>query len=74
METHGTTIEEHQTMTAIQCINQKMPEVELRDLFAMSSMNALIRVRHTDYEMTEDDFAKLSYQYADAMVKARSKK
>ena len=74
METHGTTIEEHQTMAAIQCINQKMPEVELRDLFAMSSMNALIRVRHTDYEMTEDDFAKLSYQYADSMLKARSKK
>ena len=73
METHGTTIEEHQTMAAIQCINQKMPEVELRDLFAMEAMNGLIQTQWGS-EVTEDCIAKFAYKQADAMLQARSKK
>ena len=73
METHGTTVEELRTMEAIQSINQKMPDVELRDLFAIHAMNALLP---TDWgmEASEDDIAKYSYKMADAMLKARKHK
>ena len=73
MEIHGTTVEEHQTMAAIQSINQKIPELDLRDLFAIQAMNALLPTPW-GMEAKEDFLAKYAYKMADAMLKVRSKK
>lgn len=52
METHGTTSEELHTMMAIQSINQKMPDLDLRDLFAINAMNAIIN-SHTNNNLAD---------------------
>jgi len=70
MDTHGTTVEEHRTM---QAMAGKMPEVTLRDLFAMNAMTMFCKgtmFLHREY----DDLAEASYQLADAMVRARERK
>lgn len=73
MVTGGMTIIEQNTMEAIQSINQKLPDIELRDLFAMVAMNALLP---TPWGMEEDEdtVAKYSYIMADAMLAARKVK
>lgn len=75
METHGTTREESITMAAIQSINEKLPDLELRDMFAMSALQALIptpwgQSSDTSYEAISDT----AYSIADAMIEAREKK
>lgn len=72
MEMHGTTVEEHRTMDAIQCINQKIPELKLRDLFAMHALNGMII--NANVPGKESDFARWAYEYADAMLEARKEK
>ena len=42
METNGTTMEELRTMESIQSISRKMPDLELRDLYAIHAMNTLL--------------------------------
>lgn len=42
----------------------------LRDLFAMAAMKGLVSTAK-NLGQSIDDIAKLSYQYADAMIKAR---
>lgn len=77
METHGTTREESITMAAIQSINQKMPDLELRDLFAMQALSGLMVQSGSDSEVYTWDYetlANISYKAADAMLKARSRK
>lgn len=66
-----TTIEEQRTMQAIQQLNRKVPEVTLRDLFAMSYLNGILtnRAMHYDY----DQEAVFAYRVADAMLEARKK-
>lgn len=64
------TIEEQNTMKAIQNINRKLPDVELRDLFAMSVMTGLASYS-TDRPL--DMIAELAYKQADAMLEARKK-
>lgn len=59
-------------MHTIQAINQKMPGVELRDLFAMHALSGLVQ---GDWGTADcETMAKTSYQLADAMLRARSKK
>lgn len=65
------------TMYAIQRINQKIPDIELRDLFAMHALNGLMVQSEglSDPEFWNfDTVASIAYEAADAMIKARSKK
>lgn len=69
------TVEEQRTMIAIQQLNRKVPEVTLRDLFAMSSINGL----GLTYDVGIDEenvqrYANKAYLIADAMLEARQKK
>lgn len=63
------TREEQDTMKAIQNINKKLPNLELRDLFAMSSLNALLQKPIESFEIVTEQ----SYRIADAMLEARKK-
>ena len=66
------TIEEQRTMMAIQSINQKVPDLELRDIFAMNALSGIVV---GDWGiMGVDEMAELAYKLADAMIKERSKK
>lgn len=69
METHGTTREEQLTMMAIQSINQKMPDIELRDLFAMHALSGLVVGDWGTYD--SEDMANMAYMLADKMLEAR---
>ena len=67
------TVEEQRTMIAIQQLNRKVPEVTLRDLFAMS----VIQTQVKDCLYHDDEIkiiAQRSYRIADAMLEARQKK
>lgn len=71
MEMHGETRGEQMTMMAIQSINQKIPDVELRDLFAMAALNGVL----SDCEFHPyEQQAEIAYHFADAMLRVRSKK
>lgn len=59
----------YHTMDSIQELNRKMPELELRDLFAMNALNGILA--SPDYSGTPEQLADYAYQYADAMIKAR---
>lgn len=63
------TREEQDAMRAIQNINRKLPEVTLRDLFAMNSLNALLQKPIESFEVVSEQ----SYRIADAMLEARKK-
>lgn len=66
------TREEQDTMNAIRNINRKLPEVTLRDLFAMSALTGILRgTTYTDVEIKIK--AELAYKQADAMLEARKK-
>ena len=85
MYTNGETIGEQRTMMAIQSINEKMPDIELRDLFAMSAMNTIINC-HTNTNLNDilnvnsnngyylKTIPEAAYKLADAMLEARRKK
>lgn len=45
--------------------------MDLRDYFAAKAMPSLVKT-FENYVTTPDDVAKLAYQYADAMMKARN--
>ena len=66
------TVEEQRTMQAIQQLNRKVPEVTLRDLFAMSSINGLIYDVGIDEENVQR-YANKAYLIADAMLEAKKK-
>lgn len=67
-----TTIEQQRTMIAIQRLNAKVPEVTLRDLFAMSALTGTLRgTTYTDEEIKIK--AEQTYRIADAMLEARKK-
>lgn len=49
-------------------------EMNLRDVFAVHAMSALItspKVNKEDGQMTDNDYATLAYIMADAMLRAR---
>lgn len=62
------TIIEEATMKSIQGIYQKLPEVTLRDLLAMSALQTI-----TNDNLTFEQCADFAYQQADAMLAERSK-
>lgn len=71
MDTNGMTIIERDTMESIQCINQKIPNIELRDLFAINALNGILA--SPDFSGTPEQIADYAYQYADAMIERRKK-
>lgn len=67
------TREELSTMNAIQNINRKLPDLELRDLFAMSIINGMSANSGLNDD-TLEHLAELAYKQADAMLEVRNKK
>lgn len=65
------TVFEQHTHELLQSACRKIPDVTLRDLFAMSSINGLI------FGIDEENvqkYANKAYLIADAMLEAREKK
>ena len=58
-------------MMAIQSINEKMPDLELRDLFAISVIQGMVT---SNPNRTPEIAANTAYTFADAMIIARRKK
>ena len=74
------TVEVIRAFHAIECINQKLPDLDklqMRDLFAMNALNGLM-VQSKGMNSPEfwnfETIANVAYEAADAMLKARSKK
>lgn len=67
----------YHALDSINEINRKMPEVTLRDLFAMHALNGLM-VQNESMESPDlwnyDALASCAYEAADAMLKARKHK
>jgi hypothetical protein len=66
------TVFEQRTHEAVQELNRKIPELKLRDLFAMS----IIQTQVKDCLYDDDEIkgmAEQSYRIADAMLEARGK-
>ena len=72
MCTNGETVGEQRTMMAIQSMNEKMPDLDLRDLFAMNALNGILA--NGDFHGSPDQYAVTAYTFADAMIVARRKK
>ena len=76
----------YHALDSINEINRKMPEVTLRDMFAMNAMNGILndhmrtavddilRNDEKDKDFWTDRIAAASYKMADAMMKARKHK
>lgn len=76
----------YHALDSINEINRKMPEVTLRDMFAMNAMNGILndnmRTAVDDILRKDDEnkdfwterIAEASYKLADAMLQARKKK
>ena len=62
----------YHALDSINEINRKMPEVTLRDLFAMNALNGILA--QGDFHGSEQQFAEEAYCFADAMMKARKQK
>ena len=71
MFTNGETVGEERTMAATQMMARSIPEVELRDLFAMVALNGLVSAATI---LTPERHAQQAYEYADAMLEARKTK
>lgn len=66
------TVEEQRTMIAIQQLNRKIPEVTLRDLFAMSALSGTLGGKiFTDEEIKF--MAEQCYRVADIMLEVKKK-
>ena len=76
----------YHALDSINEINRKMPEVTLRDLFAMNAMNGImndnmrtsvddiLRKDDENQDFLTERIAEASYKLADAMIQARKKK
>jgi hypothetical protein len=64
------TREEQITMQAIQRLERKIPDMTLRDLFAMSALNGIL-CSGTYHNASLDHKVKQSWELADAMLRAR---
>ena len=76
----------YHALDSINEINRKMPEVTLRDMFAMNAMNGILndnmrtavddilRNDEKDKDFWTERIATASYKMADAMLQARKKK
>ena len=63
------TREEQITMQSLQRLERKIPDMTLRDLFAMAYMNGVVSRVHINDDYEEK--AVMAYKVADAMLKAR---
>lgn len=62
---------EQQTMEHLCNLDSKIPELTLRDLFAMSALNGMY-ANDTHYtDATYHDFAVMAYEQAEEMIKVR---
>lgn len=76
----------YHALDSINEINRKMPEITLRDMFAMNAMNGILndhmrtavddilRNDEKDKDFWTERIAAASYKMADAMMQARKKK
>ena len=76
----------YHALDSINEINRKMPEITLRDIFAMNAMNGILndnmrtavddilRNDEKDKDFWTERIAAASYKMADAMLQARKKK
>lgn len=76
----------YNALDSINEINRKMPEITLRDIFAMNAMNGILndnmrtavddilRNDEKDKDFWTERIAAASYKMADAMLQARKKK
>ena len=76
----------YHALDSINEINRKMPEITLRDIFAMNAMNGILndnmrtavddilRNDEKDKDFWTERIAAASYKMADAMMQARKKK
>jgi len=61
----------YHALDSINEINRKLPEITLRDIFAMSALNGIL----SDCDgYSQQHQAEIAYQFADAMLKARKNK
>lgn len=65
------TVLETRTHEAIQAMNAKIPEVTLRDIFAMSALNGLIAKGYFD-ELTSSELSTIAYNIANKMLETRN--
>ena len=63
----------YNALDSINEINRKMPEVTLRDLFAMSALQGILPTPYGQGAENEN-VAASAYAIADAMLQARKKK
>lgn len=62
---------EQQTMEHLCNLDSKIPNLTLRDLFAMSALNGMY-ANGTQYtDATYRDFAEMAYKQAEEMIKVR---
>lgn len=76
----------YHALDSINEINRKMPEITLRDMFAMNAMNGILndnmrtavddilRNDENDKDFWTERIAAASYKMADAMLQVRKKK
>ena len=76
------TIEEQTTMKAIQSVNREIPDLELRDLFAMHALTSFgggswngswLNIADENRNGHIEKAADVAYRIADAMLVARRK-
>lgn len=61
---------EQQTLEHLCNLDSKIPNLTLRDVFAMSALNGFISGRYIA-DMCVKDIAELAYKQADEMIKVR---
>ena len=62
----------YHALDSINEINRKIPDVTLRDIFAMNALNGILA--SPDFSGSPEVITETAYQYADAMIQARKKK
>ena len=63
----------YHALDSINEINRKMPEVTLRDLFAMSALQGILPTPYGQ-SANNENVAASAYAIADEMIKARKRK
>ena len=64
----------YHALDSINEINRKMPDVNLRDLFAMNALQGMLSTSYYGDPAKHQDITELAYAIADEMIKARKRK
>ena len=67
------TVIEQRTMESVMELNRKIPELSLRDIFALSAINGIVGNYYLDKQGAKE-MADRAYLVADAMLEARGNK